>query len=346
MTDQYTPSKTVITPEIGGLLRLFRLLKDVQAKKISDNLKKSPAYVTKLEQGLIKRIETDTFTNICNCISDSENGVWDFISTAKELMDSPNTNVDGSKFAIDTQTSLRNINDCVLSRYVSKDLREFIVDYLTVHGVSVSALSKEINNNDSLSTLPNYDNIPENQWVAIDSSKIPFEHEFKIKRNIHVDYISAILSGSQATTHRYIMESILDTAALLTSLEGLLEGLQAHDILNRNGFPSISFFRKGAITSDNITDVDRFDPDVKPKILDIISSLKILSVKNADKCIPGLSRLSHNLINDLGFTYAYLNTDLSPLKEKSREQKQSFLNEVRELVKKYSDQASDIETYE
>lgn len=63
------------------------------------------------------------------------------------------------------------------------------------------------------------------------------------------------------------------------------------------------------------------------------------------RCISSLNKLSHNLQEDVAFAFAYLDTDLTSLKSKSRKQKQQFLDEVRELVIKYSKEKPDIELF-
>ena len=343
MNDPYMLQKIQITPEIGLLLRLFRIAKDVQSKTLADKLNKSASYFTKLEQGLIKSIDTNTFVSICNQISDSERGVENFLYAAREIKISSNGST--REFKAETELSLRNINDCVVARTVPFELRKLLLDRLDKYNISFNALIAQINQNENTFNVTNYDTLPTNQWILVDSNNLTFENQLSIfKKHIQADYLTAILNGSQNTTYKYVLDIILASITDLANDEELTG--EFINLPARFGFPKFDFSKPGAITPNNVYDIDKFDPKIKPIVRDIIGSFKFLSANSPDHCIAGLSKLSHNLINDPGFAYAYLNTDLSPLKDLPREQKQQFLNDVRDLVKKYSEQEPEVELFD
>ena len=220
MNDPYMLQKIQITPEIGLLLRLFRIAKDVQSKTLADKLNKSASYFTKLEQGLIKSIDTNTFVSICNQISDSERGVENFLYAAREIKISSNGST--REFKAETELSLRNINDCVVARTVPFELRKLLLDRLDKYNISFNALIAQINQNENTFNVTNYDTLPTNQWILVDSNNLTFENQLSIfKKHIQADYLTAILNGSQNTTYKYVLDIILASITDLANDEEL-----------------------------------------------------------------------------------------------------------------------------
>lgn len=340
MIDQYVPKNVVITPEVGDIIRQFRLANNVPSKSVADHLHKSAAYVSKLERGVIKKIATEDFIQICDHISKSENGVREFLKKTREIMRLMKRE-DG--FSSETKLSLNNINDCVLSVVVTDELQTFLSDYLSDHQITFAMLVEKVNQVENLGDPVINDNIPVNQWVRVEYEK---DYESNVfQPDISLEYLYYILQGTMPLSHRGIMMAILESSATLAGDDELQRTV--NNRLAEFGFFELDFFYgySDSINPETIGDISTFDTDTRSVVQDIVSSFKIVTIKNPDRGVPGLTKLSENLRNDLGFAYAYLNTDLSPLKDKTREQKQQFLNEVRELVKKYSEQDPDVELF-
>ena len=341
MLDSYTPPYVMITPEIGEILKQFRLSKNVSSKAIADALHKTPSYVTKMERGHLKKIDTESFLSICNRISDSTNGVFGFLDKAREIMRSMKKT---EPFSPETRLSLLNINDCTAPAIVSSRLRQYINEYIELHEISIDSLVEMINRNEDIRMEPGFHILSENEWSLLTTYKNGDKYEMlAYKACFSTEYINGILDGSIETTHRAILCILIQNAARITNSDHLYSSVET--ILDSFDIPAFSFIYGDTNTGENLNDVTGFDTVTRFLVQDIISSFKTIFEKYPDHGIPGLTKLSVNLQNDLGFTYAFLNTDLNPLKDKTKEQKQQFLNEVRDLVKKYAEQEPEVELF-
>ena len=80
-----------LTPQLGELIKSFRIRNEKTAKDISTIIQKTPSYLSKIESGATKKIETSVFIKMCDAITDSENGIELFIEFAfqSEKTESP-----------------------------------------------------------------------------------------------------------------------------------------------------------------------------------------------------------------------------------------------------------------
>lgn len=93
---------------------------------------------------------------------------------------------------------------------------------------------------------------------------------------------------------------------------------------------------------------ENLQPEDVDTIREIISALKlVINLTNEDNYGSGrVKQIQNNLESDLGFAFAFMSYDLEKLCAQSKPVKQNFLNELKELVHKYSDTKLGLERYE
>ena len=80
MSDIFTIETIAITPDIGMALKNFRIENKVTAKSITQHFHKAASYISKLEKGDIKKISGDFMIQLCNYITNSDKGLFKFLS--------------------------------------------------------------------------------------------------------------------------------------------------------------------------------------------------------------------------------------------------------------------------
>ena len=89
------------------------------------------------------------------------------------------------------------------------------------------------------------------------------------------------------------------------------------------------------------------DPEVTFTIDILADSLRFVSMQSKDGGRNAMRKVSDNLKSDQSFYYAFLRTDLTPLRDITKSRKQEFLNEVNQLVERYAkEEDSGIELYD
>lgn len=333
MMDQYTLENVQITEEFGRALKTLRTANKVSGKAIADAIGKSQAYISKLERGGIKSINSEAFISYCNNSTKSDKGVQQFIKTVSD---------ENKNLPLIAEVSLTNIDDLLVFHKVPQELIKDISDYMAESNLSAIDVAKRVNENASISDLPYYNSLPENLWYCAGDSY----DDIVIRMHLSSEYVEKFLSGKIEHIHRVIAEAIL--YAMYSFSYGSQE---ARETANSKLVASrILRFRGQNVILANSQNVERIfgnlSPETADALTDIITGLKVISGLRHDTTGNGIRKIRSNFTNDPGFYYAIMSTDYSDLRDKSKDLKQEFLNEMRQLIQKYSKKEDNIELYE
>lgn len=330
MSDMFTLKTVPLTPELGMALKNFRIENKVTAKSITEKFDKASSYVSKLEKGDIKKIEGDFLIQLCNYIAGSERGLSDFLNRLTQSY---------KEFTNETKLIVMNIDDLLLEHTVPINLVLEMNDYLSEHGLTTAQLVDMVNANGDIADREDYEKFPINIW---------HENNFDIdnvaiKLSIPSIYIEDLLNQKIVTIHRVIIEAILYSLYKLGKEEK--PHYVAHNKLDLyHLLPARSVIR---VTPDNIDNIfGGLEPDTADALKDVASGLKLITTISKSYGAKRIKQIANNMDEDLGFCFAYMSVDIVELEKKDKDKKKQFLEELKALVEKYSQEDTGIDLYE
>lgn len=335
MSDIFTLNTIHLTPELGMTFKNYRIENNITAKSLTIKFEKSSSYITKLEKGIIKKIDSSLFIQMCNYISGSENGLIDFLNKASQSY---------ASYSAETKLSITNIDDLLVEHSIPSDFIDTIKKYLTSHNISLAELTDKINSNRSVCNYAGYEGAPSNEWYVYNND---YDNIF-IKLAIPQTYIDDLLTGKLLTIHIVIAEAILYSMYSFSADDD-----KARKLANSKlALYHILRIRGGNIVHVSDSNFEELFGNIEPEVADslkgITSGLKLIATisKKDGYGASRLKQINSNLKQDLGFGFAYMSTDLTTLEKKSKEKKQEFLNDLKKLIQKYSSDSDGIDFYE
>lgn len=345
--------RAVVTHSLSETLRAIRLQNKIPAKALATHIGKSPAYVSKLENGYIQTIDMEELYSILQFISGDESPV--------ELAD--------------------QIYKSLQLRYTNKDIEEqlWFVNYDTVKcllpipgalvddfnsrinclKITRQYLAFRINANEALSdTEKNDPSIPVNQWYHPDKKDGNVQG---IKIRLPEEQLGRILDKEiDVAPYVFIfcilfylkkIEKYHDNTEITEEQNSELMR-ETTDILSSHRFYSV--FEKNRLIAEKqsqeeiLNVLSSFDKANNDILNEIIIGFRIASEQNIKSTNEQLSAFSANMHWDLGFMLKIISIGFSKLEKTSVSNKKKLLNEIEALVVKYcelSDDQNRIETY-
>jgi transcriptional regulator with XRE-family HTH domain len=333
MSDIFTLKTIPLNPELGMALKNFRVEKKVTAKSITEKFDKASSYVSKLENGAIKKIDTDFLIQLCNFIDKSEQGLLSFF---KKIT------LNYTNFSNETKIIIKNIDELVIEHQIHPDFITYLNDYLKSHDLTIAQLTDKINENEDIIDVKGYENLPKNIWYTCTSDI----RDLIIKLEIPLYYIENLLKGNYATIHFVIAEAILYSLYKLGAEEKINRAIS--NTLNLyNIKPTrmsiIPLSEEGKAQSDLYSGLDI---DTINDLNNINSALRVVAAITKNYGAKKVNQISKNMSSDMGFYFAYMSLEIDKLGEKDKDKKQQFLQEVKALVEKYSQNDSGIDLYD
>ena len=342
-----------VTPSLSETLRNMRIQNKIQAKQLASHIKKSPAYISKLEKGGIQTIDTEELNSILRFISGNESPV----ELAEQIYKSLKLKYTTKE--IEKQLWFVNYDtvECLLP------IPDSLVDDLNMRiehlGISRQYLAMRINANEGLSDEDRSDSsIPYNQWYHPNNKDGAAQC---IKILLPEERLSKILDkGFEIAPYVFIfcilyyllkIEQYQDVVFISDEQNSAIMK-ETTSILNAHKFLSIS--EKNHLISEKqsqeeISEVlSSFDKDNFEILNDILLGFQFASNHNIMATNKQLKTFGENMHWDLGFMLRIISMNYTSLKETSVSNKRKLLSEIEELVIKYSELPEDqnrIETY-
>ena len=311
--------------ELGDILRTFRKSYNKTSASVADAIDKKAPYLSKLESGQVKKIAATDFIKICNYITDSENGIVFFIETA--------FNKDNIDYADETFITLINIDEVLYHFPTPNELVRYVSQYIEENSIEIKDIILELNANNDLANLPPevYKNMIPNLWY-----KNSDDRGCSIKLEIPAMQVTDFFTGNLSKTNYVFLEALLYTIYRLNNISPETAHLDTNNTLKEHHIFKLRATKH--ITSKNLSEVfGDLEPQVQKDFNSVLEALKfILFVsqnKGGDKRI---STIKNNIEKDLGYTFAFMATDISTICDLSRDKKMTFLKDLKALVDKYS----------
>lgn len=316
-----------MTPEIGFAIKNLRIQYNKTAKEISElkSINKTRSYLSKLEKGDVKKIDIELFKSILNAITESNNGLTIYLDSIADKYNS---------FDLITKKNYMNLDDIINEIEINHILLEHINKIITENSLTPEIICDKINKNEDLDNIPRetYKKIPENEWFFLEDNI----DSGVIKLKYSVNTISDILTGNKLSTNYITLEAILYTIYKLIGEKHGEARFHATSTLDDFGMKN-SRLKQSKVKRINLDSTfDGLDPQIIDIYKSILTKFKIMLVINTPYASKKLKVLEENLTSDLGFTFAFITSELSDILDLSKETKSNFLVDLKELIKRYS----------
>ncbi len=345
--------RAIVTLGLAETLRNIRIQNKIQAKQLASHIGKSPAYVSKLENGSIQTIDVDELYSILQFISGEESQ----IELAEQIYKS--LNLKYSTKEIEDQLWFVNYDTvrCILP--IPDSLITDLNSRIESLGITRQYLIDRINANEALSDEDKLDvTIPYNQWYhpANESGNTQ-----AIKIKLSDKELNSILDRKKdVAPYIYIfciafyllkIERFKDIVSLTD--DSNIELTQATTSL-LNSYKFLSIFQKNKLIAEKQSQEDiqeilsSFDKDNIEILSDIISGFRFASQHNIKATNEQLKAFGENMHWDLGFMLRLISMQYNSLKETSVSNKKCLLSEIEDLIQKYANLPIDqnrIESY-
>lgn len=334
--------RAIVTPELAEMLRSVRISNNIQAKSLAEHIKKSPAYVSKLERGGIQTIDTEELYSILKYISNQEN----LVGLADQIYKS--LKVKYSRKEIEEQLWFTNFDtvECLLP--IPEALVAEMNTRISALGITRQYLNKRINANEALSAADiENDSIAFNQWYH---QKEIGGNAQSIKIRLSENKQDGILDG-RIDVAPYVFIFCIVFYLLKIEKFGDVVGISEEEnaelmketasLLNHHKFLSIS--EKNALLAEQSSLEDfnsllsSFDKDNIDIINEILSGFNFASAQNIKSTNEQLKSFCQNMHWDIGFMLTLISRDFKRLDKTSVSNRKRLLQEIGDLIEKYAD---------
>ena len=335
--------KVQITEELATTIKRIRTDNSIKANAVANHIQKSPAYITKLEKGELKTIDSDTLFDILTFVS-KEQGQSDF-----DLLDNiySKLRVFYTPKELEQQVWFDNFESVWCKLPVPEDLIDEINKSIDDLGIDRNYLLSRINANEAISAdvIKKCDSTP-NQWKIIEASSEGRLTAIKIDLS---DALFNRLLDKKEDTSSYIfifcivfyINKIRKFDKKVDISDSDYENLyrDTTEYLNKHYFFTVS--KKNALISgakdrkEAEQYLSIYDSENERILRDIINGLTFMSDVNIKKTNAQLDVFLKNMKWDLGFMMALISLDFSSLINTSHGNRKEILDRFKETIEEY-----------
>lgn len=333
--------RAIVTTELSETLRSIRLQNKIQAKDLALHIEKSPAFISKLENGNLQTIETSTLYSILQFISGEHN----FAELAEQIYASLRFKYSSKE--IEEQLWFTNFDTVECRLPIPATLIDYINNRLETLNISRTILNARINANESLPPEDIHNtSIEFNQWYHRPHTD---GYSQSIKIRLTEQQMNNILDKTIDVSPYIFVFSILfytlkiekyNTKTDLSSTENNALIKTTTDILNSYKFLSIS--EKNNLIAekeskedvyDLLTSFDKTNMDI---LNDILIGFRYASDRDIKSTNKKLQLFSQNMHWDLGFMLKVISLDFKALENTSFNNKKALIEAIQSLISKYA----------
>lgn len=345
-------SKIIVSPELSVTIKRFRVENSIQAKELARYVEKSPSYITKLETGEIKKIDSELLNKILEYVIKDKTEKNEFIEKIYSSLEHKYSAEELEKIIwfLNYDTVFRKIP-------VPKSLIDYILSKMQKNDINYSVLLKRINANEALPKELLTDNtIEHNIWHPYNNGKHQYIKMLLTEAEL-TDILEQRVNVSSYVFILCIVLNILKIEKFGNSLDISFDENQklmdnAKELLNKYKFYSITEKKRllsNAETLEEMSDLlSSFDNENAEIVSSILSKLKTASELDIETTNIRLSDFEKNLNWDVWFMLRLISINFTKLNNMSTTLKKQLLSEIEKTVNKYealTDEQKTIETY-
>lgn len=343
--------KFEVTTELCDALRSLRLQNKLQSKEVAAKINKSPAYLSRLENGKIAHIEYSTLNALLKAITlqnEIDNNVIESIINT--------LTVKYSKEDINKQLWLTNYDTLKCLIPIPSQLIDDLNELLNCNNISRDYLLQRINANEALdSDVIKSQNLQHNIWFQDTKSDKPSHCIYiEMTKNDLDSYLDKVKNSGPYIfifCIAFYIKKIIKCGEIVELEDQEYEKLYNETSNYLKSYKFMTYAEKAALieaakSEDELkTLMNSFDDKFYKLTADIFTSFKIMSEHNIELTIERLESLKDNMYWDIGFMLKLLSLNYRSMEKTSVENRKKILKDIQDLIKKYSDM-TDSNTFE
>ena len=336
--------KVKLTQELSNALKNTRNDKGIKAADVAKHIKKSLAFISKLENKMAEHVELDVLIEIFKFLFGEDENLDEFINPLleKATIELTPEEIKKREWIMVFDLEYRRIPIPAL-------LVEFINSKLAKLNLTPEQVILEMNKNDELSDKDKYNKNKNSLILRSNKESSNSIIVFELKDNL----LTEILNGERKTSNYITMEGIVRT---IYKIEGFTVDdaiNEAISTLNTNKFYSLYEKKKLFAKNNRNENIDalltEYDKENFKTVNSIIKHISVLSDWDIDYANKNLKNLDDSFNIDPPFIMAIIGSKFSKLKNVKKGNKKQFISEINKLIDKFSnitpDPEKDFETY-
>lgn len=320
--------------KLANALKQFRTSHNIKAKDVADKLAKTPAYISKLENNDLSKIDLKVLIQYISFVAqDNPREIDDFFNTFLKAYD-----INLSKEDIEENIKRQNFDEVIRKLSLTDNVKNFLIfvnKIMQENNISVDKIVREINSNSDITPeiIKKADIQKYNMWQLINNDSY-------IIFNVKEEEIRNILECQENTFCNYVTLEVI--AYSLFKLSGIAkdearekarEMLKQYRIFTLKEKDEIRQKRKSyEKLEDLFAETDVENVKLINQLIQKFVNLSNLDIAYANKV---LSVILKNMDADISLAVAIMKYDISELQTKSTKQKSEFLKEFSSLINKY-----------
>ncbi len=345
--------KIEVTAELCDTLRSLRIQNKLQSKDVAMQIGRSPAYLSRLENGYIAHIDYNTLNVLIKTITRQDEIDHNVIETIIN-----NLNIKYTKEDIDKQLWLTNYDTLKCMIPIPSHMIDTINEMLDQNNISRDYLLKRINANEAL------------DQDDIKKSKLQHNIWFQNKNEDHPSH-SIIIDMTRKDLDAYLdktktsgpyififcivfyIKKIIKYGNLVKLENNIYEDLYNETSEFLKSFKFMTYTEKAALvgaakSADELDSLmNSFDDKFYKLTGEIFAGFKALSEHNIETTTERLESFKDNMRWDLGFMLKLVDLPFRDLEDTSIDNRKKVLKEIECLIVKYTNlpKSNNIESY-
>jgi transcriptional regulator with XRE-family HTH domain len=337
-------SKIEMTLGIGQKIKEWRLKYNIKSKDLAKHINKSPAYISKVEKGDIKEIDTILLKEIISFINNENNAYETFLLSATEKI---------SAEELDHYAWFLNYDTIDRLLPVPESLIKFINSKMSDLKITSEQLCKYINENEDLASdffknhnINKYDT-PLNIWNAYRTVSIdgkPIKSSFILLNYEQKDIDLLLSSQMDKSNYTFLFAIIYHLFKYECKLNHNFEDLESCqlktlDLLRSNKIYTLTDLKRisrqantKAEYNELLNEFDQTNQNLINMLLKKISFISEYDVKYAN---DKLTNIVKNIEDDISFSLSFMALSIERLKDANFDLKKEFLDQVDNLINLY-----------
>lgn len=341
--------KVNITKELAEKIKELRVNNKVKAIDLADHIKKSPAYITKLENGDIKTLDYEELLIVFNFISKDEEDfgkIIDKLSLEPDLIE---------------QTWFVNFDTVTRKIPVSNDLVDYINKKISDLELNISFVVNYVNQNEDLSDFNDKYNIDiskfkSNYWHTYENLEGKISSFIRMELNLNE--IIGILDKKIDTSNYVTIQSILyNLFRLEYGLNAPLndednERIKKEVIKILNSYKFYSSIEKNRVLENAVTKqefdslLNEFDLTNMKLINEFLNYIRFLSEFNIKYTNEKMVLVNKNYNWDASYLLSISSLPFYELDNISNSLKKNLLEDIKNIIETYKNKPEPEKTIE
>ena len=348
--------KFTVSEILVSYIKDIRKEKKITVATFAERIDKSKSYITKFDNCEFKTLTVEDFKTIFNALyidspEEAEKAMDDYFLSLLEK--------DYKELSIDLDIDISNYCNIIKNLEVPKALITKLNKMLENRNISIDEVVSCANDNTAVKHFANFNNIGYNEYSPIPVSDATEKVKTYIKIKLDNNDIISILNGKSTKTNYFTLLAFVHAYYLIVLKNN--DNIDEESKSNRASMMASNFlFNFGAYTLadnsilkknkkhtqelfDKLSSVPHSTRSILNGFIDLTIKINKQDSIYAENKILGLDK---NLRADAGFFFASLDLPYYKLENLNTETKKQLLKDVRELIKKYSEDESYQEQFE